>query len=1018
MRLFRNFTKRGQTGQSLVILAIGFLALLGFVGIVTDVSVLFIRYSTLRRAIDAAAIAAAGQMRRVADDDGDAFAQGEAMSVANLNLAARQFIEVYGLNPKSVIVETCRAQQVGRDGSGNPVDADGEPLFLSTGGDNPAANAETIAHYRELCTNAQLKLVRVTAQIDAPTIFLRLLGYPTVTLTESAISQTAVLDVVMVFDVSESMLNETTYSDWDTLTPPQGVRYIPTFVNYSRTGEEEIEDTDPQEYYPMSAWEMLTTNTQNKLDLWSGTADDSGGNPINLPYPDYYYSNDLIANPNAQPVPFWDMTLKYETGSTLGLGTLGLQEYTNESNSPIGRREPRQFCRVRAYPSASAARVEVPRQYRYEISDYLTNVYPVLHPAVNPGDYAPTYNTKVFTNPTTTDPAQRAYYLGFVPMYDFHGCCNDPNGDFNFGDLVCQPFKAARNAAEDFLSRLDFLRGDRVGFVTFNREAYLVDPDGVEADGGGPQPYMIETERNYTDPVNSVNNRRGAVETLRSVVGVMAEASHYGDINHDGYWDSLVDGYGNIETLRPYSDFGSIPIGEIIKHPVANSCPFDKAVLNPPYLMPNERVLPDGSQRTQKLLSGILTVPGWYMTSGIPSASVDPGFNSHIRNYEYKASCAGTNIGGALAGGSQMLWQEGRREGAVWIMVLLSDGAAGASNPIYTIQGDTILPADPYNVESGRIVPQAGSGGVIQGQSGQGGYGYFGLCPYGEESNPSQLLRANSFPNCGDLQPEIRHYCGNVASPPGYSVDASGTPISYSVLDADNFAAADRCIDYYDVDDYARDWADWVGLAQLPGATISGLTGRVNDQLLPTIFTIGFGLNYDDGTVADCSTAWLSVADQEACMRGNPAFPAANDSDALRRDRNADYLGEELLRYIADVGDNFQIDSDYWQLCASQTRKPSDPLFIDQTSPCLMPGFQNLENRINNFVYLSSTSPNWGVRGPCEEEWTGNPLQRGNVYMPMSPVTSCGNYFAAPSGDELQVVFNQIASRMFTRLSQ
>ena len=59
--------KRGQTGQSLVILAIGFLALLGFVGIVTDVSVLFIRYSTMRRAVDAAAIAAAGQMRRVVD---------------------------------------------------------------------------------------------------------------------------------------------------------------------------------------------------------------------------------------------------------------------------------------------------------------------------------------------------------------------------------------------------------------------------------------------------------------------------------------------------------------------------------------------------------------------------------------------------------------------------------------------------------------------------------------------------------------------------------------------------------------------------------------------------------------------------------------------------------------------------------------------------------------------------------------------------------------------------------------
>src|SRR4051812_3324147 len=98
MRFLRRLGKRGQAGQSLVILAIGFLALLGFVGIVTDVSVLFIRYSTMRRAVDAAAIAAAGQMRRVQDTQlSSGIADGQATSVANLNLAARQFIEVYGL---------------------------------------------------------------------------------------------------------------------------------------------------------------------------------------------------------------------------------------------------------------------------------------------------------------------------------------------------------------------------------------------------------------------------------------------------------------------------------------------------------------------------------------------------------------------------------------------------------------------------------------------------------------------------------------------------------------------------------------------------------------------------------------------------------------------------------------------------------------------------------------------------------------------------------------------------------
>ena len=44
------------------------------------------------------------------------------------------------------------------------------------------------------------------------------------------------------------------------------------------------------------------------------------------------------------------------------------------------------------------------------------------------------------------------------------------------------------------------------------------------------------------------------------------------------------------------------------------------------------------------------------------------------------------------------------------------------------------------------------------------------------------------------------------------------------------------------------------------------------------------------------------------------------DTANQQRDRNADYLGEELLRYIADVGDNFQIDNDYWQVRDGRSR--------------------------------------------------------------------------------------------------
>jgi hypothetical protein len=36
----------------------------------------------------------------------------------------------------------------------------------------------------------------------------------------------------------------------------------------------------------------------------------------------------------------------------------------------------------------------------------------------------------------------------------------------------------------------------------------------------------------------------------------------------------------------------------------------------------------------------------------------------------------------------------------------------------------------------------------------------------------------------------------------------------------------------------------------------------------------------------------------------------------------------------------------------------------------------------------------------------------------LPPQQSCGNYFFAPDGNELQFVFDEIASRMFTRLAR
>ena len=66
---------------------------------------------------------------------------------------------------------------------------------------------------------------------------------------------------------------------------------------------------------------------------------------------------------------------------------------------------------------------------------------------------------------------------GFRPSYNFYGCCNDPTTgstvnldgdidtstmtsvepDWKFNDLICQPFKKARDATRQFLQRVDFI---------------------------------------------------------------------------------------------------------------------------------------------------------------------------------------------------------------------------------------------------------------------------------------------------------------------------------------------------------------------------------------------------------------------------------------------------------------------------------------------------------------------------------------------------------------------------------
>jgi hypothetical protein len=972
-RYAQQWLRQGQVGQSVVILAFGFIVLLAFVGIVTDVSLLFVRYSTLRRSVDAAAVAAAGQIRRTvptAEEETRAqtncgsnwqrCADGYAIarSVANYNLSARQFIEFYGLSPSNVRVDSCDTLPTTR-----PTDA------------IEAARWDALE-----CgaTSQPRKLVQVTAQVESPTIFLRLIGWGTITLEASAISESAVLDVVLIFDGSESMANQTSYADWEAIN--MGMRYLPPRLNSGPNiwgNEARFVQWTPA-YDWINMWLALLNMTQNQVN----------------------------ADPRFPVTPFfWNGTRWVRWNGT--------------STPPTGYGQPRPDCRVRMFPAADAAFDRIPDGGASGSGEYVASddVWQ---------EYTSFLRSEGILSSSQNYPTR---YDGFVPAYNYFGCCNDPNGDGRFNDLICRPFRQMRDSAEQFLDRIDFARGDRVAFVTFDRSAYLVDPDGTvgtQDDAGNPVIDPATGSRLQQLPM--ITNREQAITALRRIVGVRAEPNFYADMNNDGLWDAYVVGgapydptsarsgrvfsYDYQQEYNPATNswvsggFNNTRLGLLNDYPVQNNCYFlnatrvwpyslfsspanatiaaswgstyvpsrfptpyaaftaspTYAMANPALMLPN---LNDTSWDTQ--MRG--TFPN--STTQIPNGGTTavPNLSRQVQkalySYDFRAGCGGSNVGAALRQGNNALLDvrtiRSANSGAVWIMVLLGDGAAASSDPVRR-NNQTLQPGDPYGSATS-APPRASS------------YGAYGLCPYGTPTSRKELVDEQGAwetaqPRCMDESYTSRHFCTGAAG-----IDPNNAAFDIGV--------AGSCEMEYDVDDYARDWADYIGLVRIPATSPFSRFPEASEErsnfTLPTIFTIGFGLDFQRDTNGD---GQYNCAD------------SANLNDCL---------GEELLRYIADVGDNNRLDTDYQQDVVADGRLDGNlgpgEVYGDR-GPCEapLPGYQNADQAKASGAFSSSYAA-----------LLNNPLQSKR---------DCGNYFNAPDAAKLDRVFDEIASRMFTRLTR
>lgn len=986
--LFKRILKRGEDGQSIIILALGFIALAAFVGITTDISVAFVRYNQLSRAVDSAAIAAANQMR-------------QDTSHATIGLAARQFIEFHGINPEEVDVLTCQTRP-----------------------DDPELRCDPTRDERS-------KLVRVVARIQSPTFFMRLLGFNNFDLWASSISQTASLDVVLIMDVSDAMASETTYADW------VGVETIGDFfgdvakvenlgVVYRPPTAEEIINRkvtdDPFTTPTECTYRRGTQPSEVLLSImncfWLSEDDEDLGFPGLLHAPQIEVNNRLhyvnvgIDSPTGGGLLNQDTDPDYIVYADRFFFDANRQPAHLTGQTGIEQAHPREECRVRFYPGSITYPAHIYRGYTDTNGDLigLDQVYQ-QHPSIPRLD-------------TVQD-----RFEGFVPVHNFYGCCNDPDGDLSFADLVCQPFKQVRNASFQFLERIDFVRGDRVAFVTFDRSAFLINPYGFFSDDPDSQPGAM------------LSSSRDAFVALRDLVGVRAEPNFYVfdsgeipvDVDADGNrvalsepttatWTGFAAGrdeQGRSITIN-YGATGFDPRDATepasFLYPVFDSCPFSNASLN------RNRTLFDFALSNISLPNHFSPDgdPGWlrwpvHNSPGAPyppadvdgggltfSLPDDPQRRMDIRrSYDFWASCAGKNIGAALREGNNAFLnpQTVRRFGTIWVMVLLSDGAAGASDPVRR-NGFKLTPSNPYQELDGQYgVP--------------GQYGAFGVCPYGTPDNPGRLVSPELFPFCSSGEPWERHDCDfrpRLTLPPFNDTtalrdrdyrpydpdDPDGPPSPEAELswnrDRNNFYDIDigaigenpaRCHELYDVDDYARDWADHIGLQSRQAS---------EDTLLPTIFTIGFRLPYRN---REFNGQILDLTDENAIT--------------LCRLNPGDCTGEQTLRYIADVGDNNKIDNHYW-------KDWHESPFLDR--------------EILGYLEFDT----FGPRDPCQradQTHSGGSYAAINAptnqlsdeekfiqYGMLAPQTSCGNYFFAPDGNELRFVFDEIASRMFTRLAR
>lgn len=204
---------RSEKGQSLILLAFGIFALIGFVGLAVDVGVTYVERVRVRRAADAAALAAASelplegaaQVRALEYLDDNGYPCGLQVQASGATLT-------YSCNDPTVRVEI----NAGYSGSyvTGPAEDDASHVI----------RINTIAYRDDQYLDNSANRIEVIVQQRASLFFMRVFGFNTTQVTGRAVGENINnLDVVLVYDNSGSMEFDTLcYGCW---TPQTGVAY-------------------------------------------------------------------------------------------------------------------------------------------------------------------------------------------------------------------------------------------------------------------------------------------------------------------------------------------------------------------------------------------------------------------------------------------------------------------------------------------------------------------------------------------------------------------------------------------------------------------------------------------------------------------------------------------------------------------------------------------------------------------------------------------------------------------------